>query len=182
LKNEWNKAQKKKVAEQSVAADYLNRTIPNLSSIVFLAEEKNQKGKSTRMLLTGDAGGDLILKGLEAAKLLDKKGGISVDVLKVQHHGSKHSIEPSFFEKVQAKSYVISGNGAHGIPNIEVLEWLSQARKDKPFDVYMTNRQLQESGKDYTPKLDKFLQQEKRKQPQHKYHFRGNKELSITVE
>lgn len=182
LQDEWNKAKEKKVAEQSVAADYLNRTIPNLSSIVFLAEEKNQNGKSTRMLLTGDAGGDLILKGLATAKLLDKKGEISVDVLKVQHHGSRHSIEPSFFEKVQAKSYVISGNGAHGIPNIEVLQWLSQARKDKPFDVYMTNRQLIESGKDYTAELDKFLKQEKSKQPKHKYHFRQDKDLSITVQ
>ena len=145
LENEWNESQsgREKAGHDAVAADYLNRTVPNLSSIVFLAEERKQ-GRSVRMLLTGDAGGDLILKRLEAAKLLDKEGRITLDVLKVQHHGSMHSVEQSFFEKVRAKSYVISGNGAHGIPNIEVLQWISEARQKDAIEVYMTNRKLRD--------------------------------------
>jgi beta-lactamase superfamily II metal-dependent hydrolase len=180
LKKEWEKSKKRKQAksEDAVAADYLNRTIPNLSSIVILAEEK-QNGKSTRMLLTGDAGGDLILEGLEAAKLLDAKGRISVDVLKVQHHGSKHSVAPPFFKQVLAKRYVISGNGAHGIPNIDVLVWLSEARKNETFDVYMTNRKLIDKQNDYTGELDKFL---KKEPDNHRYHFRADNKLSIPVE
>lgn len=181
LEKEWNKSKKARVKEQSVAADYLNRTVPNLSSIVFLAEEKSDKGKSTRILFTGDAGGDLILEGLEAAGLLDKKHQIKVDVLKIQHHGSKHSVEQSFFEQVLANAYVISGNGAHGIPNLEALEWLSQARKSQPFHVYMTNHELIDKKRNYTKDLEKFLEKEKRCEPQHQYHFRQGHDLSITV-
>jgi len=181
LEEAWNKSKQAKVQEQSVAADYLNRTVPNLSSIVFLAEEKSSSGESNRILFTGDAGGDLILKGLEAANLLDDNHQIKVDVLKVQHHGSKHSVEQGFFEQVRADAYVISGNGAHGIPNLETLEWLSQARKGEPFHVYMTNHELVDKQKNYTTDLDNFLEEEKRSQPQHEYHFRQDSQLSITV-
>jgi hypothetical protein len=47
---------KRPADEQAAAGDDLNRTVPNLSSIVFLAEEKKAKGDPTRILFTGDAG------------------------------------------------------------------------------------------------------------------------------
>jgi beta-lactamase superfamily II metal-dependent hydrolase len=111
-------------------ADYLNRTVPNLSSIVVLVEA----GKK-RLLLTGDSGGDLILRSLEEAKLLP----LHLDVLKLPHHGSNHSIDRKFFETVTADHYVISGNGKHGNPHPDTLAWLAEARHGSEADVYFTN-------------------------------------------
>ena len=182
LQHEWEKSKAKHAAdEQAVAADYLNRTVPNLSSIVFLAEQDNTEGKTTRILITGDAGGDLILKGLGSAGLLDVEGRIKVDVLKLQHHGSKHSVDEGFFRRVIADAYMISGNGRHGIPHIETLDWLSHARAGNAIDVYMTNRRLEDGGEDLTRGLDEFLGKEKKEEPEHRYHFRAEDQLSITA-
>src|SRR5664280_1618010 len=70
----------------------------------------------------------------------------------------------------------------HGIPNIEVFEWLSKSRKGQPCDVYMTNRHLEDSGEDLTPGLDKFLSDEHKNEPLHNYHFRQEDALSIVVQ
>ncbi|MGD0921758.1 MAG: hypothetical protein ABSA70_08365 [Terriglobia bacterium] len=182
LEREWNKSKAKHPAdEQAAAADYMNRTVPNLSSIVFLAEQKTEDGKSMRVLLTGDAGGDLILEGLESAGLLDDNKQIKVDVLKVQHHGSNHSVTEDFFRQVLADHYVISGNGKHGIPHMDTLTWLSNARKGEPFNAYMTNRHLQDGQEDLTKGLDDLLAEEAANQPLHQYHFRKDNELSIAI-
>jgi len=182
LEKEWNKSKAKHPAdEQAAAADYMNRTVPNLSSIVFLAEQKLGDGKSVRMLLTGDAGGDLILQGLESAGLLDGNKRIKVDVLKVQHHGSNHSVTEDFFRQVLADRYVISGNGKHGIPHMDTLTWLSKARTGEPYHVYMTNRHLQDGDLDLTKGLDDFLEDEAANQPIHQYHFREDNDLFIAV-
>jgi len=181
LENEWRKSKAKGGAdEQAVAADYLNRTVPNLSSIVFLAEDRTG-GTTRRLLMTGDAGGDLILEGLSAAGLLAANGSIKVDVLKIQHHGSSHSVTQDFFRKVVADVYVVSGNGKHGIPHMDVLNWLSQARTGETIDVYMTNRHLEDKGTDLTPGLDRFLAHEKSAEPSHHYHFRGENDLAISI-
>jgi hypothetical protein len=179
LEEEWEKAKAKpkgKASPEAIAADYLNRTVPNLSSIVVLAEWNG--GKPKRMLLTGDAGGDFIIEGLKSAGLL-RSGKIHVDLLKVQHHGSRHSVEQAFFEQVTADRYVISGDGKNGNPNIQVLKWLSAARSGETYDVYLTNRKLKEN---LTGPLTAFLAKEAKSESKHKYHFREEKALSIIVE
>ncbi len=179
LEDSWKTAKKTGGAnEESVAADYLNRTVPNLSSIVVLAEAKTTRGVK-RLLLTGDAGGDLILKGLKSAGLLDSDGRIEVDLLKVQHHGSNHSVDIEFFRRVVAPRYVISGNGRHGIPHRDTLEWLSEARSGKKIDVYLTNR-TGENG--LTEMFDDFLADEASNQPRHTWHFRDDAALSMPIE
>jgi beta-lactamase superfamily II metal-dependent hydrolase len=181
LDREWNKSKSKKsqgASEQSVSADYLNRTVPNLSSIVILATKTEGNGQTRRMLLTGDAGGDLILEALERQQLLDANRKIKVDLLKVQHHGSNHSVDEDFFRRVLADTYVISGNGKHGIPHHDALCWLSNARHCEDIDVYMTNRTGFEG---LTNMLDEFLSEEARKEPKHKYHFRNEGDYSITA-
>lgn len=100
----------------------VDKSVPNLSSIVLLAEEGGK-----RFLLTGDARGDHILSGLAAAGLLDGDGGVSVDVLKVQHHGSDRNTDRAFFDKVRAATYLISANGKYGNPDLETLEWIVDA-------------------------------------------------------
>jgi len=129
---EWLRTRKKKTDEAALAA-YVDKSVPNLSSIVVLAE---CGGK--RMLLTGDARGDKILKGLESVGLLQNGGKLHVDVLKVPHHGSAHNLDDDFFERITADHYVFSGNGEHGNPERESLEMLFKARGKARFHIHLT--------------------------------------------
>jgi hypothetical protein len=131
--DEWLKAQKKKRSSAAALAAYVDQSVPNLSSIVVLA-----KCGGKRMLLTGDARGDRILKGLELAGVLKKGGAMHVEVLKVPHHGSSNNLEDDFFERITADHYVFSGDGEHGNPERESLEMLFKARRNAPFQVHLT--------------------------------------------
>jgi beta-lactamase superfamily II metal-dependent hydrolase len=125
---------KGKSPSEALAA-YVDKSVPNLSSIVVLAEVGGK-----RMLLTGDARGDKVLEGLELAGLLgpgdDNK--IEVDILKVPHHGSSNNLDQDFFKRLVAKHYVFSGNGEHGNPERESLEMLLDARGDEAYQIHLT--------------------------------------------
>jgi hypothetical protein len=123
---------KKRSAEAALAA-FKDESVPNLSSIVLLAE---LDGKS--MLLTGDARGDRILEGLELCGLLAGGRKMHVDVLKVPHHGSQNNMETVFFRRVTANHYVFSGNGEHGNPERETLEMLLKARGSDDYTIHLT--------------------------------------------
>ena len=125
-------AEQGKTAEDALAA-YVDKSVPNLSSIVSLAE---LGGKS--ILLTGDARGDKILEGLELVERMEKGGKLHVDILKVPHHGSSNNLAPDFFERIIANHYVFSGNGEHGNPERESLEMLLKARGDDDYEVHLT--------------------------------------------
>jgi len=118
---------------EDVLSAYMDKSVPNLSSIVLLAE---CDGKT--ILLTGDARGDKILKGLELAGLLEQGGKLEVDVVKVPHHGSSNNIAENFFERVVASHYVFSGNGEHGNPERETLEMLLNTRGDEDYVIHFT--------------------------------------------
>jgi hypothetical protein len=125
-------AEKGLTAEDALSA-YIDESVPNLSSLVLLAESGGK-----RMLLTGDARGDKILEGLELVGLVEEGGNLEVDVLKVPHHGSANNLEEDFFKRIIAKHYVFSGNGEHGNPDRESLEMLLAARGDDDYEVHLT--------------------------------------------
>jgi beta-lactamase superfamily II metal-dependent hydrolase len=131
---QWLKdlAEKGMTAEDALAA-YVDKSVPNLSSLVVLARVA---GKS--ILLTGDARGDKILAGLELVKLVKKKGKLRVNILKVPHHGSSNNLDQDFFDRIIADHYVFSGNGEHGNPERESLEMLLSARGDENYQVHIT--------------------------------------------
>ena len=130
----WLKEQQKKKKDGEAAlAAYVDESVPNLSSIVVLAQADDKS-----ILLTGDARGDKILKGLELSGALKKGGKIHVDVLKVPHHGSARNLDVDFFERITADHYVFSGNGEHGNPEREALEMLFKARGKEPFEIHLT--------------------------------------------
>jgi hypothetical protein len=118
---------------EDVLSAYVDKSVPNLSSIVVLAEAGGK-----RMLLTGDARGDKILKGLEFVGLMEKGGTIHVDVLKVPHHGSSNNLDDDFFERITADHYVFSGDGEHGNPERESLQMLLDARGDTDYTIHLT--------------------------------------------
>jgi hypothetical protein len=130
--DEWLKSLKNKSAAESLAA-YVDKSVPNLSSIVVLA-----KFGGKTILLTGDARGDKILQGLELAGVLKKGASMEVDILKVPHHGSSNNLGADFFERIKPAHYVFSGNGEHGNPERESLEMLFAARGAESFEIHLT--------------------------------------------
>ena len=149
LEADWKAKLKKKknpkAAElQQLAADFIDDSVYNLSSIVVLAE----LGDKT-MLLTGDARGDDIIKAARRTKLI-KGDRLHVDILKVPHHGSDRNVSTEFFRVITADHYVISANGEFGNPDVPTLQMLTEARANdgKSYTVYMTNK---------LAKVDKFL-------------------------
>jgi hypothetical protein len=130
----WLKDLKKKgKSPRAALASYIDRSVPNLSSVVVLAEAEGR-----RMLLTGDARGDKILEGLELVGALPERGTIHVDLLKVPHHGSANNLDHDFFERVTADHYVFSGDGEHGNPEREALQMLFDARGDADYTMHVT--------------------------------------------
>lgn len=129
---EWLRTQKDAKAEEALSA-YVDKSVPNLSSIVLLAECGGKK-----MLLTGDARGDKILEGLESTRVIQPGASLTVDILKVPHHGSANNVEAAFFERIKATHYVFSGDGEHGNPERETMEMLFDARGGEPFTVHLT--------------------------------------------
>ncbi|MCA1359613.1 hypothetical protein I6F14_14840 [Bradyrhizobium sp. IC3069] len=134
--DKWLRAQKekKKKSPESALAAFVDKSIPNLSSIVVFVE---LEGKS--ILLTGDARGDKILEGMKLADLLEEGGTRHVHVLKVPHHGSDNNMETIFFERLPADHYVFSGDGEHGNPERATLEMLLKARGvDAEYTIHLT--------------------------------------------
>ena len=107
-----------------------------------------------------------------------KNRAAHVDLLKVQHHGSNHSTTQEFFARVTADRYIISGNGRYGIPHGDALEWLSAARRGRPYTVYMTNRKGDEGLEEM---LTAFLAREAAAEPRHRYLFRREERAWIST-
>ena len=137
LKTKWAKELpailKKKKSKAAAVAEFIDTSVHNLSSIVVLATFDKKT-----MLFTGDARGDFIIESLKEAKLL-KNGKLTVDVLKVPHHGSHHNIAPEFFKAVQARHYVFSANGRDGNPDPPTFDDLFKARPKGPYELWLTN-------------------------------------------
>lgn len=123
--------------DDPVVAAMADGSIPNLSSITFVAEAEGR-----RILFTGDARGDHLLEGLGAAGLLDAEGRIHVDLLKLPHHGSDRNVNRTFFLDVTADIYAISANGLHDNPDMATLIWIVEAAReqDREIEIVCTNR------------------------------------------
>ena len=128
LKQKWlewlEKYEKRAPFADEIEVDKIDRSVPNLSSIMLLVQSGRRK-----ILLTGDGTSDDVLDGLRQQNLLNKAGKLSVDVLKLPHHGSARNIRKAFFDIVTAKTYIISANGKYNNPDLATLIWLVTAAK-----------------------------------------------------
>lgn len=180
LQDNWAKNVKPKLKEAKHAevADYVDRSVYNLSSIVVLAEIDGK-----RILLTGDGRGDHALAGLKEKGLLDANGKIEVDVLKLPHHGSERDVKLDYFTSIHAKHYVISANGKYDNPDLPTLKMISDARKgDDDFTIWLTNPtadfELQNIGK----AVQAFFDAEKAAGRTYRVNQRKANELSIRID
>ena len=180
LQKQWaedvRKLKNDKARKAEVAA-YLDKSVPNLSSIVVLVED----GKK-RMLLTGDARGDHTLIGLEKLGLLKKGKTMKVDVLKCPHHGSDRNVDHDYFERILADHYVISADGKHGNPDIPTLEMISKARPDDDFTIHFTHPLDEFADQEVAKKVKAFLAAEKKKGRKYAVNFREKKKPSVEID
>jgi hypothetical protein len=176
LQDEWDEKLPKLLPAQLQAevAAYADRSAANLSSIVVLAETDGK-----RMLLTGDGRGDHIIEGLEKAGLKQKEQPLHVDLLKLPHHGSDRNVTLKFFQQVTADHYVVSANGKDGNPDVKTLQWLSQARGNAEFTLWLTNR---DGKNNLGQRLQNFFASEKTAGKKYKPHFREDNALSLKVD
>jgi beta-lactamase superfamily II metal-dependent hydrolase len=114
----------------------IDQSVPNLSSIMLLAEAD---GKT--ILMTGDGTSDQVLQGLQQANLLDADGRLHVDILKLPHHGSQRNVKKCFLARITADHYIISANGRHHNPDFTTLRWIVETAKAarRAIDIYVTN-------------------------------------------
>ncbi len=138
LQTKWDKEVKPKLKSAKASdlaeiADYVDKSVHNLSSIVVLVESQGK-----RLLLTGDGRGDHTIEGLEAAGLLDGQGNIELDILKMPHHGSVRNVKLEYFQAIRASHYIVSADGRDDNPDVDALEMLTTARPDDDFTIYLT--------------------------------------------
>jgi hypothetical protein len=171
LQKEWDrKLEELKLAEkedaQAMAAAFIDNSVYNLASIIVMARIDDKK-----MLLTGDARGDDIIKGLKEAQLMENNK-CHVDLLKIPHHGSDRNVSREFFETVTADYYVISADGKHNNPELTTLKMISEARGQADFTIYLTNKEQ---------RLVDFFNSEKAAGKNYDVVFRKDNELSIKI-
>ena len=136
LQDKWEKWERDHPRADAEAAANLDRSVFNLSSIVVLA-----KANGRTLLLTGDANSDDVLDGLRLAGLIVDGGPpLTVDVIKLPHHGSVRNINAEFFACVRAPHYVASANGRDGNPDDAALTLLCDARlgDTEPWTLWLT--------------------------------------------
>lgn len=162
LRAQWAAA-----ASDGAALAYVDDSVPNLSSIVVIAEAAEKT-----MLLTGDARGDDILAGLRTAGLL-RHGPARFDLLKLPHHGSDRNVETEFFRQVVADHYVISGDGSNNNPELSTLQMLTEARAGAAFTIHFTNREA---------RLEQWFKRNKQPGDRYKVVYRRKDRPSIRVQ
>lgn len=129
----WLAAHPGKTITASVLASFDDTSPANLSSIVLLVDDGQQK-----LLLTGDARGDKIMTSVKALNLLAADGRLAVEILKVPHHGSDRNTAASFFAMFPSPYYIFSGNGEHGNPERKTLDYLNTGRGGAAVTIELT--------------------------------------------
>lgn len=181
LQKDWDKKikpllKKKDQASKLEVADYLDRSVYNLSSIVVLA-----KFDGNTMLLTGDARGDYTIKALKEAGLL-KKGTMHVDILKLPHHGSDRNVDLKYFQTITADHYVISADGTHDNPDVPTLGWIVESRDDDDFTIHLTNPLNEFAKKKPAADIKKFVVAQRATGRQFGFVERDPGEISVVIE
>lgn len=192
LRKAWKKAMAKpdKAAREAALQDLflptksLDKSIPNLSSIVVLAEFPN----GASLLLTGDARGDDIVAGWT-----DANGGETpvkpVSILKAPHHGSERGFTEAFLNTFPARHYVFSADGRDDNPDARVIEAVVKTQDSRDITLHFTNGDIRwskpykmETGETVRT-LDELIKQLRKRQGSRAvYNGRPAEDLSIRID
>ena len=134
LETVWQTAKRRNEPEV-LAQAFADRRVPNLSSLSSVVG-----GPKGRALLTADARGDHVMKGLQETGLMATGGSAHFDVFQVPHHGSQNNSDQVLYERVTADHYVISADGvANPHPSPDTLTWITNARGTDGYAIHLTN-------------------------------------------
>lgn len=106
-----------------------DQSLSNKSSLSFILEYNGRK-----ILFLGDCHIETVeewfkIEGIEK---------LTLDAVKISHHGSKNNTSLSFLNKIDCQNYLISTNGKlHDHPDLETLARIVVANKDKKTSIYM---------------------------------------------
>lgn len=159
----------------AIVADYVDRSPYNLSSLVVLATSGRK-----RMLLTGDGRGDHTLSELEQAGLISR-GRLSVDLLKLPHHGSSRNVDQNYFDTIQARHYVISADGNYSNPDVETLEMIAKSRRDDEFTIHLTYPYREWHDRAVARQVEQFFTAEKARGRNYRVVTRAPGDASLNV-
>jgi ribonuclease BN (tRNA processing enzyme) len=161
LRKQWLDWLDKHEKALKTRADYrlaiqADKSIPNLSSIMFLAKEEDNT-----ILFTGDGLSEHVIYGLKQSKLLGSSRSVHVNILKLPHHGSDRNITRDFFTSVTADKYLISANGRDDNPSFLTLSWIAETAKEqhRQVEIILTNN---------TPNVERFA----KKYPKDEYGYK----------
>jgi ribonuclease BN (tRNA processing enzyme) len=161
LRKQWLDWLDKHEKALKTRADYrlaiqADKSIPNLSSIMFLAKEDDNT-----ILFTGDGLSEHVIYGLKQSKLLGSSRSVHVNILKLPHHGSDRNITRDFFTSVTADKYLISANGRDDNPSFLTLSWIAETAKEqhRQVEIILTNN---------TPNVERFV----KKYPKDEYGYK----------
>ncbi|MDH2498756.1 MBL fold metallo-hydrolase [Acinetobacter baumannii] len=105
-----------------------DRSPTNQSSFSFLIEREQKK-----ILYLGDCHVQTVILWLNLNRL-DK---ISVDAVKISHHGSKNNTSLELLDRIECQNYLISTNGkVHNHPDLETLARIIISNKNKYINIY----------------------------------------------
>lgn len=83
-------------------------SLPNRTSTVLLLE-----ADGARVLLTGDAHGDMLAQVVGSAARAAGTDALAVDLVKLPHHGSPANVTEPFLATVDSRRFLFSTNGAY---------------------------------------------------------------------
>jgi hypothetical protein len=135
LKTPTKKARQAALQELFLPAKFQDRSVPNLSSIVVLLEIEGR-----RLLLTGDAHGDDVVEAWKELELGTQP--VTIDLLKMPHHGSIRNTTKAFLDFFIADHYVFSANGKYNNPDASTLEAVIQAHGKRKIVMHFTNEDV----------------------------------------
>jgi hypothetical protein len=133
LQKPTKKARRAALQELFLPDKSLDKSVPNLSSIVVLVEVGGRK-----LLLTGDANGKDVVAAWKELGL----GTATIDLLKMPHHGSIRNTPEAFLKFFVADHYVFSANGKYDNPDAPTIEALVKMHGKRKIVLHFTNEDV----------------------------------------
>jgi hypothetical protein len=117
--------------DQDILTSFIpDDAVANGSSIVLLAQYDDGNGERKSALLCGDAYPSLVERGLGR---LSESGRLTVDALKVSHHGSKKNTDEDLIKSLTCGQYLVSTNSSiFGHPDNAALARIVKYGGDSP--------------------------------------------------
>ena len=119
----------------AIAAEFVDKSVYNLSSIVVLAESGGKTHAAHRRRPRR-----LHPRRAAQGRPAQERKPLHVDLLKLPHHGSDRNVTSGLLRQITADHYVISADGSHGNPDPTTLGMLTRARGAAEYTIHLTDR------------------------------------------